>query len=192
MVALQDTDVDQSSSRLSWEEVCSSVVASGSEIGLSMDKDIDAIFSQIPCDAGSLDVSGGRVGEERFVIATDADVRECQESVVSCNTKKSTNWSVNVWKELSTSRRKRFRDDPFESPPHLMICSSVELNQWLCKFVIEVRRYPPNSLYQLCCGIIRYVREKKPAINFFTDEEFAGFWSTLDGVKKKLQREGWG
>ena len=37
------------------------------------------------------------------------------------------------------------------------------INFWLCRFVLEIRqhdgeRYPPASLYQLCCGILCHLR----------------------------------
>ena len=42
--------------------------------------------------------------------------------------------------------------------------SVVAINFWLCKFVIEVRRkdgkpYSPDSLYQICCGLLQLVKE---------------------------------
>ena len=54
----------------------------------------------------------------------------------------------------------------------------------------KYKPYPPNTLYQLYCGIMRYVRRKKPKINFFTDPDFDGFRHTLDGVMKVLQGNG--
>ena len=42
---------------------------------------------------------------------------------------------------------------------------------WLSKFVVEVRRkdgkpYPPQSLYQICCGL-----QRAPAVTECGDEE---------------------
>ena len=52
--------------------------------------------------------------------------------------------------------------------------------------------YPPNSLYQLCCGIMRYAKETKPELNFFTAAEFNSFRRTLDAQMKRLKAEGLG
>ena len=51
--------------------------------------------------------------------------------------------------------------------------------------------YPPNTLYAICRGLMRYVREQHPTINFFADPEFASFREMKRlrslglGVKKK-------
>ena len=48
---------------------------------------------------------------------------------------------------------------------------ALTLNYWLSKFVQEVAKcskdpYPPKTLYQIVCGIRRFVVEKSPAIEF--------------------------
>ena len=53
---------------------------------------------------------------------------------------------------------------PLDCPPHILLCQPGELNQWLCKFALEIRRkdgqqYPPQTLYSICCGLLRYVRD---------------------------------
>lgn len=129
---------------------------------------------------------------------SDATVKETQERAVPATTKKSTSWAVTVWTEWSKGRQEHFRNDPMEFPPHLMVCRKQEFDHWLSRFVVEAQSqqdgkpYPPNTLYQLCCGIMQYVRGKKPKINFFTDPDFDGFRRTLDGVMKKLQGKGVG
>ncbi len=52
--------------------------------------------------------------------------------------------------------------------------------------------YPPNSLYSICCGMMRYIREVKPELNFFTSPEFTGLQQTLDGEMKRLRALGQG
>ena len=56
-----------------------------------------------------------------------------------------------------------------EYPPPPLFCTVEALNNWLCKFVLEARRkdgeaYPPNTLYSICSGIQRHVRELCPEI----------------------------
>ncbi len=82
-------------------------------------------------------------------------------------------------------------------PPHLLICRSDELDHWLTRFVLEVRRqdgkpYPPSTLYGIVCGVERYVRERYPHVNFFKDASFSGFQKVLDGEMKRLRALGLG
>ena len=63
--------------------------------------------------------------------------------------------------------------------------------------MLEVRckdgkHYPPNPLHQLCCGIMRYVREVKPTHDLFSDRQFADIRRTIDSEMKRLRSEGIG
>ena len=78
-----------------------------------------------------------------------------------------------------------------------MLCSPPQLSYWLSRFVLEVRRqdgrdYPPQTLYSMCCGLLRYVREVKPEINIFKDPQYADFQRTLDAEMKRLISTGLG
>ena len=124
----------------------------------------------------------------------DKEIKLAQETSVPTNTKKSTTWAVKVWKDWSSNRRVV---SPSDWPPHLFLCSTRELNRWLSRFILEVRRqdgknYPPNTLYQLCCGVMRYVREVKPELDIFKDPTFADFRKTLDAEMKRLRSLGHG
>ena len=135
-------------------------------------------------------------GEGRFAtFKTDADVEAAQASATPLNTTKSTNWAVKIWREWTTHRRKHCY--AVNCPPHILLCTRHQLNQWLSKFVLEVRRqdgepYPPQTLYQICCGLQRYVRELHPDFNFMKDPQLAGFQRTLDGEMKRLRSVGLG
>ena len=75
-----------------------------------------------------------------------------------------------------------------------------ELNYWLAKFVVEVRKkgqkaefYPPTTLYQICCGLLRFLRNNGlAALNIFDDPMFKHFQDTLDGEMKRLTSLGVG
>ena len=66
--------------------------------------------------------------------------------------------------------------------------------------VVEVRKkkdpgsvYPPNTLYQLCCGLQRHMRENdRPDLNVFTDPAFKHFQDCLDAEMKRLTGMGVG
>ena len=70
------------------------------------------------------------------------------------------------------------------------------MNFWLSRFVLEVRKkngepYPPNTLYQLICGLQRQLRERGRAdIKIFDNPSFHDFRSTLDGEMKRLNSTG--
>ena len=52
--------------------------------------------------------------------------------------------------------------------------------------------YPPDTLYVICSGLQRYVRETRPEINIFKDPSFSGFQRTLDSEMKRLRSLGLG
>ena len=70
------------------------------------------------------------------------------------------------------------------------------MNFWLCRFVAEARRvdgqpYPPDTLYQICCALLRGLRENDRAdVNFFSDPKFSAYKCTLDAKMKELQASG--
>ena len=108
----------------------------------------------------------------RFALPkSDLDVKAAQAHAVPQNTSKSTNWALNIWKDWTANRRQIYSS--LDCPPHLLLCTDDQLNQWLSKFILEVRRrdgkpYPPQTLYSIMCGLMRYVRELRPEINFFS------------------------
>ena len=77
--------------------------------------------------------------------------------------KKSTEWCVRVWRDWVNQRLSNLLQSEISSGHHLqedLAGMSVEsMNFWLSWFVLEVRwrdckEYPPNSLYQICCGLM--------------------------------------
>ncbi len=59
--------------------------------------------------------------------------------------------------------------------------SKSTLDEQMSHFVLEARKkdrkeYPPNTLYHICCGIMRYLRNNgQPNIDFYKDSAFANF-----------------
>ena len=68
----------------------------------------------------------------------------------------------------------------------------------MCRLVLEVRKedgslYPANTLHQLCCGVMRHLRQAGwHDIDIFKDPSFAEFRATLDSEMKKTQSLGIG
>ena len=127
--------------------------------------EVDQLFSQIPLPQGLEDglleqpkctrsvTQPSPPEDARFgPLVTQSQITAVQNSGVPVNTKKNTSWAVNVWTEWADYQRHRC---PTECPPHLLTIQACELNDCLCRFVLEVRRkdgkpYPPNTLHQLC------------------------------------------
>ena len=103
---------------------------------------------QLQCQQGVENVQpgdGSRFGPR----VTTSEIAALQETAVPANTKKNTSLAVNVWNEWSAYHR---RQDPSDFPPCFLTMQVSELNQWLIRFVVEVRRkdgkfYPPNTLH---------------------------------------------
>ena len=133
---------------------------------------------------------------ERFAAPkTEEEVKTARENAIPKNTRSSTTWAVNVWKEWTVNLHQQLPS--FQCPPHIMLCSPPQLSYWLSRFVLEVRRqngehHPPQTLYSMCCGLLRYVREVKPEINIFKDPQYADFQRTLDAEMKRLRSTGLG
>ena len=167
--------------------------------------DLEELFANIPETflAGSSKYAMPEVEQNRFAKPiSDEQVKAVQESVIPGNIKKSTNWALNVWNEWSASRKSMASATGIplcgiDFPPNVLIAKAPELNHWMSKFVLEVRRkdgksYPPNTLYQLCCGVMHYIRGTNETVDYFNDSAFAGFRKTLDGEMKKLRSQGLG
>ncbi len=126
---------------------------------------------------------------------TDDDISAVQASAIPKNTVRNTTWAVNIWKEWTSHRRSIC--SPLDCPPHLLLCTVGQLDTWLSRFILEIRKndgqpYPPQSLYSIVCGLMRYVRELHPEVNFFKDTAFTGFRRTMDGEMKRLRSLGLG
>ena len=62
-------------------------------------------------------------------------------------------------------------------PPHLENIDNEQFNYWLSRFVIEVRNkngehYHSGTLYSICAGLQRYIREKRMKDNLLTFTKF--------------------
>lgn len=121
------------------------------------------------------------------------------------STKINTNWAVRTWSEWAEERNK-LHDVGAREEMHLLVSPEIlhldkdELNYWMSNMVVEVRKkkepgsvYPPNSLYQLCCGLQRFLRDNGwPELNLFTEPTFKHFQDCLDAEMKRLTRIGVG
>ena len=124
---------------------------------------------------------------------SDEEVTAALAGAVPKNTQRTTNWALNIWKQWTYRRQVCHPHDC----PHLYLCTNSEYDQWLSKFVLEIRRadgmpYPPSTLYSICCGLQRYIRDVKPDLNLLKDPQFSRFQRTLDAKLKRLHSTGLG
>ena len=123
-------------------------------------------------------------------------VKAAMFNSVPQKTRVQTNWTVKVWTEWALTRNARLLPDERPFSTRFRDLSISEINFWLSRFVLVIRKkngeqYPPNSLYQLICGLQRNLRENGRAdVKLFDDPALHGFRSTLDGEMKHLNATG--
>ena len=72
---------------------------------------------------------------KRFCVPVlDEDIKFAQATAIPRNTKKCTDWAVNVLQDWRANCCKMVQSS-LELPPHLLVCSAKELDTWLSKFV---------------------------------------------------------
>ena len=81
-----------------------------------------------------------------------------------------------VWaryrKSISPTEQEEIQNDLKEK---LNKMSVAAFNFWLCKFVIKAKRkdvkpYSPDTLYQICCGLLQLLKEADRAkVHILTD-----------------------
>ena len=111
----------------------------------------------------------------RFAIAKNSDdIEKAKQLGVPIKTEQATSWSVKAWQEWTMQRDK----DGLEM--HMLLSNNIEemnnecLNFWMPRFILEIRKKngdeypPPNSLYQMVCGLQRQVQKTRPQVIFFS------------------------
>lgn len=129
---------------------------------------------------------------------SEADVMVKIKEAVPRSTRRTTLWALTAW----DSWREHRKLQKTEFAPCLDMITNQELNRWLALFVIEARNqngglYTGTTLYSLCAGIQRHVRERRvethgQSVDIYKDPEFAYFRSAFDSVLKDLHRNGVG
>ena len=110
---------------------------------------------------------------------------------------------MNVWNEWATERNALPQNsaDLFTQVPSAELLHTIcdfELCFWHSKFVYEVRKkggesYPPKTLYQMCVGIQRHLRDNGLAgLEIFKSPDYQLFQDAIDSEMKRLTRKGVG
>ena len=133
----------------------------------SCGEELKQVVTEKSIKDGRTDPSNYPEAVRKIVIVDDEELEKRKESRIPANTRINTSWAVRAWSEWALERNGMIaiRGEtgitlPEVNPDILNITHNEELNYWLSKFVVEVRKkkdpgtfYPPNTLYQLCCGI---------------------------------------
>ncbi len=120
-------------------------------------------------------------------------VQERIASGVPPKTKYQTDWTIRVWEDWAESRSQRLL--PGEKPLErdFTTLAAQDMDFWLSRFVLEKggEPYPPNSLYQICCGLLRHLRKSNRAdVNILEDPRLQTFRKTLGAEMKRLHATG--
>ena len=109
---------------------------------------------------------------QRFGEVTDEELAALSKGHVPANTEKCTVWAVGIYRQWRQSRGERGSGVPdvFEKPYD---CDRI--SHCLSLFVAEARKsngqkYPPKSLYQILCGLSRYMRKDDPSCPNFLNQ----------------------
>ncbi len=135
--------------------------------------------------------------DSRFAHVTSDDMCSFSAGYVPPNTEKCTKWSLKVFGDWIASRKGS--DD--ECPVDLLVKQTPEeLNNWLSRFVVEVRRndgcpYPPRTIHQILSGILRHMRSINPMCPNILDRKdgrFRKISGSCEVVFRQLRQAGVG
>ena len=105
-------------------------------------------------------------GGTRFKFTSEEEYERLAKGVIPQNTSRSTKWALKTFDVWLNARN---QDRGVESvPADLLTDPNIDqLNKYLSQFVVEARKsngenYPPATLHQILCGIMRHMREITP------------------------------
>ena len=129
-------------------------------------------------------------------LADSAEVAQRKIDRVPLNTRRANKWHVTVWNDWAQWRKSKISlgEDNNSIPDISNSCpNEEELGYWLSRFVIETARrdgkpYPPDTLWNICCGIQRHLRQFNAELNIFNERNkiFNDFYCSLDSRMKEL------
>ena len=195
-----------------WWDDAADVAASGITEDVS-DSLLLLASQQYEDDAGFTEEEGQLENEAVQSLETSTSARfgapvtdESIELLITSNvpekTRNATRWATNVWREWAVLCKSKVMQDErvHELNEDFVSMSGPDQSFWLCRFVCEVAKkdssqYPPNTLYQICCGLMRAVNWRlrsinEPEVNFVTDQIFSRFKAVLNSQMKELQSTG--
>ena len=122
----------------------------------------------------------------------------CKDSIPK-STQIQTDWSLSVWSQWSSYRSEKLVEVDecvHELKKEFTAMAEEALLFWLPKFVAKIRNsdgslYPPNSVYQICCGLSRALKSaNRVDIDMLNSPKFTQSRDTLDVCMKNLKATG--
>ena len=135
----------------------------------------------------------------RFEFSSEEQLSELAKGLIPENTKGGTNWALKNFNLWLKSRNDANPENPV--PEDILTSSDPDLlNHHLSQFVVETRKangehYPPCTLHQLLCGLLRHMREVNPCCSNFLNKKDARFrplQRTMDAYFHNLHSQGLG
>ena len=109
-------------------------------------------------------------------------------------------WVANLWCEWAQYRLQvpfvKEEEKQYELLEDFCKISTKAMNFWLAKFILEVHRrdgklYSGETLYQICCGLLRLLKEADRAeVNILSNPVFCQFRAPLDARMKEIKATG--
>ena len=136
---------------------------------------------------------------KRFKFSTEDEISSLSKGVKPLNTSRQTRWALKTFKAWCDARNSDSQVDSV--PDNLLETQDVAaLSKHLSRFVVEVRKengehYPPATVHQILCGILRYMRDiSYECPNFLdkSDGRFKDLHGTLDAYFHNLHSQGIG
>lgn len=127
--------------------------------------------------------SSEQPSSKRLQFTDEKEMGELAKGIIPITTSRATKWALKTFEQWSTARNSQQQLD--RVPTDLLTSTDPEvLNIYLSLFAVEARKtnganYPPATLHQLLCGILRHMRANNSECPNFLDKK--------DGKFKKLQ-----
>ena len=122
---------------------------------------------------------------------SDEEIQTRRRAAVPKSTHNDTQYCIRTWAQWQNNRIETTNS----TIPSLSSIKPDELEYWLTRFVLEVRKqdhteYPPATIHHLCSGIQRHLGANHlPQLDIYSDALFSNFRSTLDAEMKRLQQQ---
>ena len=150
-------------------------------------RDVDAAAATAPPPQEPLEQQPA--SPTRFALpVSDKAIEYAKHAAIPKKTKKQTEWCVKIWRDWSSQRSSAGTSG--EQVPNIVEMESAQLQWWMSCFVLEIKKkdgthYPPESLHNIVCGIMRFVRlNEKPEVDFFRDPALAEFRTVIEAEMK--------
>ena len=125
-------------------------------------------------DERKVDSKKSLLTTQRFSFASSEQLSELSKGHIPENTLKSTKWALKVFDQWKEVRNQSYPHNPV--PDDLLLSNDTAvLNTYLSRFAVEARKvtgehYPPSTIHQLLCGLLRHMRETNPGCPNFLNK----------------------